>query len=291
MPKQLTALFLAATLFVGPWAFGDVNARNGIAITTASTINGITPNSAINGQTIVGGGPAYVDEVLADSPVGYWRLGETSGTSASDLGSAAQAGTYSGGYTQNQTSLLASDTANKAVLLNGSSGYIDCTNNTAFNFNGGNMTAECLVKFTNFPADGSSAWLIGKAYDSGTDDVAYSLRLEVSGGGSTKTLKIESYNAPTAYGTTFDASAWTTGTIYHIAAVYDGTNWKLYVNGSNVATTAGSGPQTSGRALMIGREDNSFGTGGYFDGVIDEVAVYNTGLSAVRIAAHYAAVN
>ena len=61
MIKQLTAFILAATLFVGPWAFADVNARNGVAITTASTINGITPNAAINGLTIVSGaGPSLI---------------------------------------------------------------------------------------------------------------------------------------------------------------------------------------------------------------------------------------
>lgn len=248
------------------------------------------PFSLLKGVASGGGGTAYVDEVLADSPVGYWRLGETSGTSAADSGSAAIAGTYTGGYTLNQTSLLTSDTANKAVLLNGSSGYIDCTNNGAFNFSGGNMTAECLVKFAAFPADGASAWFLGRAYDSGTDKVGYGIRIEVSGGGSVKTLKTESYNAGTAWGTSADVSSWTTGTIYHVASVYDGTSWKLYVNGTNVATTAGSGPQNSNRALNIGRESTSFGDGGYLNGTIDEVAVYNTGLSAVRIAAHYAAV-
>lgn len=61
MIKQLTAFLLAATLFVGPWAFGDINARNGVSITTASTINGVTPVSAVNGLTVVaGGGPTLI---------------------------------------------------------------------------------------------------------------------------------------------------------------------------------------------------------------------------------------
>jgi hypothetical protein len=33
-------------------ASAAVNARNGVSITTASTINGVTPNSAVNGQTV-----------------------------------------------------------------------------------------------------------------------------------------------------------------------------------------------------------------------------------------------
>ena len=261
---------------------------NGIEATTGGTDVATFASASVTNNSTQSSGAAYEDEVLADSPVGYWRLGETSGTSAADLGSAAQAGTYSGGYTLNQTSLLASDTANKSVLLNGSSGYVDCTANSAFSFAGGNMTAECLVKFASFPSDGSSAWLLGKAYDGGSSKVGYSLRLEVASG--VKTLKVESYDGATAYGTTFNVSGWTTGTVYHVATTYDGTNWKLYVDGSLVATTAGSGPQSSSRPLNIGRESTTFGDGAYLNGTIDEVAVYGTALSAGRIAAHAAAV-
>lgn len=45
------------TILVGfftlwPCAYGTVNARNGVTINTSSTINGKTPNSAVNGQTV-----------------------------------------------------------------------------------------------------------------------------------------------------------------------------------------------------------------------------------------------
>ncbi len=261
---------------------------DGIEATSGGVDVATFTSATVTNNSTQSSGTAYEDEVLADSPVGYWRLGETSGTSAADLGSAAQAGTYSGGYTLNQTSLLASDAANKSVLLNGSSGYIDCTASGAFSFAGGNMTGECVAKFNAFPGSGDSAWLFGKAYDGGSSKVGYSLRLEVSG--AVKTLKVESYDGSTAHGATFDVSAWTTGTIYHIAFTYDGTNWKLYVNGSVVASTAGSGPQSSSRPRNIGRESTTFGDGAYFNGTIDEVALYGTALSAGRISAHYAAV-
>lgn len=52
--KKLPSIFL---LFLFAWAsaFGAVNKRNGVSITTSSTINGKTPNSAVNGQTVVSG--------------------------------------------------------------------------------------------------------------------------------------------------------------------------------------------------------------------------------------------
>src|SRR4051794_39973340 len=40
-----------------------------------------------------------------DTPVGYWRLDETSGTSATDS-TGGRTGTYTGGYTLNQTGAL-----------------------------------------------------------------------------------------------------------------------------------------------------------------------------------------
>lgn len=58
--KHFIVSLLVGFWLLGPHAFSAVNARNGVSITTASTINGRTPNSAINGQTITGGGsPAF----------------------------------------------------------------------------------------------------------------------------------------------------------------------------------------------------------------------------------------
>lgn len=54
-------LYLVAVL-VGIFASlngATVSMRDGVAITTGSTIDGKTPNSAINGQTITAGGPTY----------------------------------------------------------------------------------------------------------------------------------------------------------------------------------------------------------------------------------------
>ena len=61
------------TILVGfftlwPCAYGTVNARNGVTISTSSTINGKTPNSAVNEQSIAGGvTPAWVYNVAAAS--------------------------------------------------------------------------------------------------------------------------------------------------------------------------------------------------------------------------------
>ena len=44
-------------------------------------------------------GAAYASVVLGDTPTGYWRLGESSGTTASDASGNGLAATYNGGFT------------------------------------------------------------------------------------------------------------------------------------------------------------------------------------------------
>ena len=67
----------------------------------------------------------------------------------------------------------------------------------------------------------------------------------------------------------------------HLAATYDGTTQRLYVNGTQVAQRPQTGPtQVSSRPLRLG--GNSV-WGEFFKGRIDEVRVYNRALSTAAI--------
>ncbi len=77
---------------------------------------------------------------------------------------------------------------------------------------------------------------------------------------------------------TIPSGAWT-----HLAATYDGTTQRLYVNGTQVSTLAVSGAiTTSNNPLKIG--GNSIWAE-WFSGLIDEVRVYDRALSAAEIQA------
>jgi hypothetical protein len=68
----------------------------------------------------------------------------------------------------------------------------------------------------------------------------------------------------------------------HLATTYDGTNQRFYVNGVLVGTTAGTGSiAVSNGAIRIG--GNASSTGEFFQGLIDEVRVYNRALTAAEI--------
>ena len=76
-------------------------------------------------------------------------------------------------------------------------------------------------------------------------------------------------------------SAW-----YHVTGVYDGSKIELYVNGTKVATTELSGrrfrPNTWGGVILGNRSR-------WYQGDLDEPAIYGYALTAAQVQAHYQA--
>ena len=70
---------------------------------------------------------------------------------------------------------------------------------------------------------------------------------------------------------------------YHVAATYDGNYQKIYINGSLVKTSA-----DRNAVLPSGTSEYRIGlsTANYFDGIIDEVRIWNAARSADEIAAN-----
>jgi MSHA biogenesis protein MshQ len=77
-----------------------------------------------------------------------------------------------------------------------------------------------------------------------------------------------------------------TGTFTHLVGVYDGMNVYIYANGMLMgsAATTFTTPATT-NPFVVGAQ--SGGLTSWFNGQIDEVAVYGTALSQARIVAHY----
>jgi fibronectin type 3 domain-containing protein len=84
-----------------------------------------------------------------------------------------------------------------------------------------------------------------------------------------------------SYADAFGTAALTKSTWTHLAETYDGSTLRLYVNGTQVASTAHTGAiATSTSPLQIGG-DSIYGQ--FFAGLIDEVRVYNVALTAAQI--------
>lgn len=75
-----------------------------------------------------------------------------------------------------------------------------------------------------------------------------------------------------------------TSTAYHVAVAWDTSEAKLYINGTLDATSSSWGTLTgAGDDLAIGKEILAAAGGRYFDGLIDDVRIWNTKRTATEI--------
>jgi len=93
----------------------------------------------------------YGDAVLADTPVGYWRLDETSGANAADS-KGTTTGTYTNGVTLGQAGALPDAANNKAATFDGVNDYVTMPYATALNPNA--FSVEAWAK----PTGGQGTW-------------------------------------------------------------------------------------------------------------------------------------
>ncbi|MDE2101848.1 MAG: hypothetical protein KGL39_31670, partial [Patescibacteria group bacterium] len=94
-------------------------------VQVASNASDITPQRLnVEIDWADSGAFTYQMEVLVDQPVGYWRLGELSGTSAADQTGNGHTGTYHGGPTLATPGLISGD-LNTGITLNGTNQYVE----------------------------------------------------------------------------------------------------------------------------------------------------------------------
>ncbi|HEU5315291.1 MAG TPA: PA14 domain-containing protein, partial [Chloroflexota bacterium] len=210
---------------------------------------------------------AYHEKITSDSPVGYWRLGESGGGLAFDR-TARFTGTHNGGVTLGQAGAFATD-FDRAARFNGSTGYVSVPDAAALN--PGAITLESWVYLTAYPA--TSGNMLSKG-----DNTGY--RYRVSSDGSVSFLDRGATNGITSAAGVVPLNQWA-----HVVATGDASGLKLYVNGvlkASNSTPYGSAP--GGVPLYIGATP-AFGE--YFSGVLDEVAIYSGALSGGQVQAHF----
>ncbi|HEX5923489.1 MAG TPA: LamG-like jellyroll fold domain-containing protein [Baekduia sp.] len=212
----------------------------------------------------------YATSVRSDTPLAYWRLGESSGTTAADDLTAHPA-TYTGSPTLGGTGALIAD-SNKAPTLDGVDDRADAPNTSGFFDPGtGNFSVEAWVKTTangnEIIANKGTGWQLAVTSDAGK---VGSARFTYANG------------AVTVYSTArVDDGNW-----HHIvASVLRSSYADLYVDNVIARTSIpNTTALTDSSPVRIGAGAT---TGGYFTGQIDEVALYNTNLNGLRILAHY----
>ena len=166
------------------------------------------------------------------------------------------------------------DTAQKkfgtaSLLLDGDSDYIQVADHDSFDFDAGNFTAECWIRFA---ALGNNT--IFSHWANGTSSSMSYYLTYFNGSGILRLGHYLSGNADTSY-------SWSpsTGTWYHIALERSGTTLKVYIDGTSVISVSASTTalQASEDPFRVGVfNDASTGSPSldwYFNGHIDDLRI------------------
>jgi hypothetical protein len=236
-------------------------AASGIVIATSLVGNPVNAASA----------PTYRSSVLNDAPAAYWRLGETSGTTAADISGA-----------RHQAALL-------GVVKLGTVGALVHDVNTAMTFDGSTASIRSRTTVAIGPDFSMEAWT--KASTS----TSYGTVASVYANGQVRTLYLNgrqfvgltdvgpNWPANAVFSADLDPSVW-----HHVVfTIQGGSNLKLYVDGVLVGSTTAPVAASFSANPVIGWSDATWVS--HFNGTIDEVALYPSALSAARVSTHFAA--
>src|SRR5262249_20021150 len=207
-------------------------------------------------------GAATTQAASATGLVAAYAFDEGSGSTVADASGNGNTGTVANATWTN------SGKYGGALSFNGTSARVNVPNSASLQLSSG-MTLEAWVN----PAAVSSAWrdVIYKGDDN------YYLEATSSSGGRPAGGAI----IGGSYGEAYGAAALTANSWAHLALTYDGATVRLYVNGTQVSSTAKSGGiLTSTNQLQIGG-DGLYGQ--YFNGLIDEGRIYNRALTSAEI--------
>jgi hypothetical protein len=240
------------------------------------------------GSTAATTGPAsaYFQAVLGDSPnMGFYRLDESQGSTAfnsSDV--VGSTGTYRGGVTLSQGGGIAADSANKAALLNGTTGYVSTSVPSVASPDP--LTVELWFK-TSSVTGGELAGL-GSAQTGSSGAVDRVLYMTNAG---TVTFGVH----PGAYRTVTSARTYNDGR-WHLAdgAWSSSAGLQLFVDDQLVASDA----TATAAATITGYWRTGFDnlaawpaapTSNFFSGTVDEAAFYPVVLTPGQVHSHFTA--
>ncbi len=293
------------------WTKNNVNITNAIrgsiSFANASAADSGTYQLVVSqGATVVKSTPAviqvvtpapgtYAASVVAANPIAYWRLNETTGTTAID-----SVGGHDGTVVDNVT-LGASapvpplypgfEAGNRCYGFDGIDSYVALpdnlfpypvsgTGNSPFSFAAWFKTTAggvILGQQTTVPPTAPGSYV--PAVRVGTDGLLY----------------VQMFWAGVSTGAPESTVPVNDGQFHHVAVTYDGASQVVYLDGVSVSTKSFS--QTSYSTeyhYQLGTGYNGAWSGGgtawfNLDGAIDEVAIYNRALTADEVLAFYSA--
>jgi len=224
-------------------------------------------------------------QILSSNPEGYWRLNETAGAAAANLGTGGGAlnGTYVNGPSLGDPELY-NNGGDVAPTFNGTNQYVAIPDSN-------------LINLQTYPE--RSIEMVFNANDTTGRQVLYEEGATVN----SFTIYIDNGRL---YATGRDSGAWGPANIsvpinanqtYHVAFTFDQPNdsFDVYVDGANIGSVSVNNtvfPSHSGNIAIGGTQDGTWfhdgstgSAGFFFDGQISDLAIYNAVLTPGEIQA------
>ncbi|HZD73328.1 MAG TPA: LamG-like jellyroll fold domain-containing protein, partial [Actinomycetota bacterium] len=243
----------------------------------------VSPRSPAVTVAVAGADASYSATVRGDSPYLYWRVGESSGTTAMDSSGNGRTGLYQGAIALGQPGAIIGD-SNTAVRFGGAPG------------NDGYLTTQSTTPVVNPQTFSLELWF----------------RTTTTNGGKL----IGFGNARTGLSSQFDRhvymtndgrlvfGVWVGGPItlqttasyndsrYHqVVATLSSAGMRLYVDGKLIGSGANSVAQAYNGFWRVSGDNlgnwPSRPTNNFWKGLIDEVSIYPTALSAEQVSEHF----
>jgi len=225
-------------------------------------VNGSPNNTTYTGQVLSFTTMPDIPIINPDL-VGWWTFDEGAGSTALDWSGHGNHGAIQGDHAW----VGGHDGYGGALNLDGIGDYVHCGNAAIFDITE-QITVAVWIKVEKFEQEwqgivtkGDTAWRIVR--DNKTDQVQFAC----------------------------DGVAALSGTInvndgqwHHILGLYDGSQIYLYVDGLVDVSEAASGTiSTNSHNLLIGETERESGKGRYWNGLIDDVRIYNKALTQEEI--------
>ena len=196
----------------------------------------------------------------SNEPVGYWKFDDGSGQTAADSSKSGTAGRLVNGPTWTAQGEISFDGNDDAVEIN------------TVNMKAGSGTIALWASanaFTN-----STHYLFGEA----SKPWGNRIQLYCNQTGGLNVGLGDNHNLKT------NIQTLNTGQWYHLALTWDGANYAVYVDGTLKASGTYTGLSTLETYADIGNDGNNSARNEAFNGLIDDVLLFNVALGPEEIA-------
>lgn len=257
--------------------------------TASDTINALSDAAVRRAMTFLRTASDTINDYkqlqLGFNPIAYYRLGESSGTTAFDV-----KGTHNGTITAGValgTAGTIKDDPDTAMTFNGSTGRIDIPDAADTKFSG--VLPFTIAVWVNPTVVGTNSFvrLVSKEHFSPN---RFGILLFLNDAGAGIFAAGNRFNQGTFQGGvsssngSVPAGVWT-----RVVWTYDGVDHKIYINGVLNNTSHTAGTETLDSTTDAWALGAITGGGAYFTGILDEALFLNYALDAASIAADYQA--